>query len=157
MTERVLRLAVIMERALLANKWADHRWEAVGVLPEAGECGAAARRIVAEARSEQWLFPSQELRLYPDEAENYLLNLTAPEPRVFVMWRLEDDLARPCFLTLSYGEAARMLDAGEQVDGVAMPPEIHAWAGAFAREHYRPPEPRKGRRFASTRPQDGTP
>ena len=30
------------------------------------------------------------LDLHPSEAEGYFLNLSAPDPRVFVMWRLEE-------------------------------------------------------------------
>ena len=103
MTDRVIRLAVIMERALLANKWADERWEAIGVVPDASGEKATGRRIHDDGHCAQWLYPGLELQLYPDEAENYLLNVTAPEPRVFVMWRMEDELARPGVLTVSYG------------------------------------------------------
>ena len=39
-------------------------------------------------------------------------------------------------------EAARWLDSGEQVDGVAMPREIADWVGDFVNTHYKP-EPKK--------------
>jgi len=149
-------LAVIMERTVLASKWADHRWEAVGVLPDAGGEPAAPRRIFEDGGRTQWLFPGLELRLYGDEADNYLLNVGAPEPRVFVMWRLEEDdenaLARPEAVTVSYGEAARMMDSAEQVDGVPLPADLLGWIEDFARRHYRPPEKKhKGGRYASSK------
>jgi hypothetical protein len=43
---------------------------------------------------------------------------------------------------VSYNEAARMLDGGERVDAVPLPPGIRAWMEPFVAEHYRP-EPRK--------------
>lgn len=147
-----------MERRVVANKWISERWEAIGVIPERGPGGAAARRIRADDESEQWLFSGLRLELFREEAENYLLNVTAPEPRVFVMWRRdESELPRPVLVTVSYGAAAAMMDASEQVDGVRMPADIHDWVTRFARHHYRPPEKRKGGRFASQRADSGAP
>lgn len=143
-----ITLAVIMERKPVASKWADHRWEAVGVVPDP-EDGASGPRKIPGDGSERWLFPGLELRLYGDEAENYQLNIGAPEPRVFVMWRLEDELARPQIVTVSYGEAARMMDANEQVDGVPLPADLFGWIEDFARSHYRPPDTKR-RRYASS-------
>jgi hypothetical protein len=50
--------------------------------------------------------------------------------------------ARPLIVTLSYGEAARFLDAGEQVDAVPMPPQLLGALSSFVAANYRP-EPRK--------------
>lgn len=147
-----LQVAVIMERRTLANKWADCQWEAVGILPDASAETETVRKIVDTPERAQWLHGSLQIRLFTDEAENYLLNVTAPEPRVFIHWRMEDGLARPVAATVSYGEAARTMDAGESVDGVPMPAEMREWVEAFARHWYRPEDrPRKGGRFASVR------
>ncbi|GAB4181918.1 MAG: DUF3305 domain-containing protein [Rhodocyclaceae bacterium] len=151
MDESSVTMAVIMECVRLANKWADYRWEAIGVVPQPpGAAGGQPRKLVEERDRTQWLFPGFELRLRADEAEDYLLNVTAPEPRVFVVWRMDGELARPAWVTASYGSAARTVDAGEQVDGVAMPQVLREWVEAYARVHYRPPERTKGR-FAATR------
>jgi hypothetical protein len=151
MTQRdALDLAVIMERRMVANKWVAEHWEAIGVVPQRGAAGPP-RRIRAGPASEQWLHGGLRLELLRDEAENYLLNVTAPEPRVFVLWRRDEDAPpRPVLVTASYGAAAGLMDAGEQVDGVPMPPEIRDWVLAFAQHHYRPPEKRKGGRYASS-------
>lgn len=151
MNESGIRLAVIMERKILANKWADFQWEAIGVIPDAGQ-DAVPRRIYQDERREQWLHAGFALELYTDEAEFYFANITLPEPRVFVLWRIENELACPALVTASYGVAARMMDAGEQVDGVRMPEEIHGWVSDFVNRHYRPEEKKKkGGRYASTR------
>jgi hypothetical protein len=153
-TDREVFLSVIMERKMLVNKWADFQWEALGVLPPLANLNEP-RRIFADSTRTQWLFPALPLRLYADEAENYLANLHAPEPRVFITWRGDDvpegGLPQPALLTVSYGEAARMMDSGERVDGVPMPPELRAWVGEYAARHYRPPERKQGRGFASQR------
>lgn len=133
-------VAVIMEKLRLDNRWVSEKWEAIGVVPAFGaDPGASApRRIVAEADREQFLVGHFPLELFRDEVDNYHLNLTSPEPRVFVMWRLIEDFAQPMAATLSYGEAARWLDSGEQCDGVPMPPEIADWLGDFVNTHYKP-------------------
>jgi hypothetical protein len=149
-------IAVIMERRRLSNRWVEEAWEAVGVVPAfaadaqadaAGETGRPpARRIVADAERVQWLHAGFALELFRDEAENYFLNLSAPIPKVFVMWRREGGAALPHAVSVSYGEAARWLDSGEQVDGVAMAREIADWVGDFVNTHYRPAPRTKVRR-----------
>jgi hypothetical protein len=139
-------IAVIMERRRLDNRWADEAWQAVGVVPAFDETAPATRQLVAEADCEQFLVSGFALELFRDEADNYFLNLSAPVPKVFVMWRSEEGVARPALVTVSYGEAARLLDSGEQVDGVPMPREIADWVGDFVNQHYQPAPRKKVRR-----------
>ena len=49
-------------------------------------------------------------------------------------------------VTLSYNEAARMMDGGEQVDAVALPLPLHAMLVPFVEEHYKPEPKKKVRR-----------
>jgi hypothetical protein len=142
-----------MERRVLHNKWADHAWEAKALLPEASENPAETRVFAESAAATQWLFPPLELTLFTDEAENYLLNVTAQEPRIFVMWRADDEAdppVRPMQISASYGEAARWMDSGEKVDGLPMPVDVRDWVEDFARRFQKAPEPRRQKRFART-------
>ncbi|OFZ85879.1 MAG: hypothetical protein A2V78_02305 [Betaproteobacteria bacterium RBG_16_64_18] len=134
--------AVLMQWTRLNDRWQSEKWEAVGVT---GDEGAPPPPTLPgpvllhqDHASARWLHPGYALTLYRDEAEGYYLNLSAPQPFVFVTWRLEDGMARPTSLTLSYNEAARMMDAGEQVDGVPMPEPWRASLAAFVALHYRP-------------------
>jgi hypothetical protein len=136
-------VAVVMEHVRLRDRWETERWEAVGVIPFPPDSGE--RRLHTEEGREQFLFSGLEISLYRDECEGYLANLTGAHPKVFVAWRIEDGVARPWRVTVSYNEAARLMDGGEQVDGVPMPPEIAAWLGPYAEANYRPP-PEKIRR-----------
>jgi hypothetical protein len=147
---RSYALAVIMQRTVLANRWATEQWEAKGVVRDTGEAGAAPRVIVECENLMQMLFTGHRLRLSRDEAEGYYLNLTSPEPKVFILWRPEEGLARPERLTVSYGEGTRWADSGEQVDGVAIPEDLLPWMAQFVEAHYRP-EPPKKKRYASSR------
>ena len=60
----------------------------------------------------------------------------------FVIWRQEDGPPHPAGVTLSYNEAARMMDAQEHVDGVPLPSELHDWLAGYVMQHYKP-EPKK--------------
>ena len=144
------RLAVIMERVALENRWASESWETKGVVPDAFPDGSAERVIHQDERSTQILYPGWTLKLRPDEAEGYYLNITSPQPRVFVLRRMRDGIARPDLLTVSYYEGARWMDGGETVDGVALPQEMVPWLAEYVAVHYKP-EPKKKPRYARSR------
>jgi len=141
MSHPVFPIAVIMERRALANRWQSETWEAIGIIPDPGDAAAPRLLLQNEARA-QWLYGGFALKLYRDEAENYYLNLSAAQPCVFITWRMDDELAVPKFVTVSYGEAARFMDADERVDQVPMPQDMCDWLGEFVNAHYRP-EPKK--------------
>jgi hypothetical protein len=145
-------LAVVMERAMLADRWSSEIWEAKGVVRHIGAAGAAEQVIFRDERTTQFLFPGFELKLRRDEAEGYYLNITSPQPKVFVLWRKdeEDELARPRLLTVSFNEGARWMDGGATVDGVALPADLLAWIGEFVERNYEP-EPKKKGRWASNK------
>jgi len=137
-------VAVVFRHTPLANRWVSGRWEPVAVEPESSPAPAEAD---AAAPGTCWRFGGQSLELHRSEAEGYHLNLTAPDPKVFVMWRMAEPgvvpPVCPVIVTVSYNEAARMLDGGEQVDAVPLPAEIREWMTPFVTEHYRPEARRK--------------
>lgn len=143
-------VAVIMERMVLTNRWVSEQWEAKGVVHDISPPGTAEQVIVRTEQLTQILFPGHVIRLYRDEAEGYHMNITSPQPKVFVLWRMRDEIARPEMLTVSYNEGARWMDSDEHVDGVPLPPELLPWMGQFAELHYKP-EPRKPKRYASNK------
>ncbi len=136
-------LAVVMQWRRLHHPWVEGAWEAWSVLP--GERGETAPRILVEEPDlVQWLYPGFRLVLHRDESAGYHFNLTAQSPRVFVLWREDDERGVPVELTVSFDEASRWADGGHSIDGVAMPAQIFAWVGRFVEENYRPePEERQ--------------
>ena len=147
---RSYALAVIMQRTALNNRWATEQWEAKGIVRDTSPADTPPRVIVEGEGYTQMLFPGHCLHLARDEAEGYYLNLTSPEPKVFILWRPEDGVARPERITVSYGEGTRWADSGEQVDGVAIPSDLLPWMAAFVEQNYRP-EPPKKKRYASSK------
>jgi hypothetical protein len=144
-------VAVIMQRVPLTNRWSDERWEAIAV-ELAEESTDAPERIDDSDAGTRWRCPGHFVELHPAETEGYYLNASAAEPKVFVLWRLAEPgdavepRARPLIVTLSYGEAARFLDAGEQVDAVPIPPPLLAALSSFVAAHYRPETRKKAKR-----------
>lgn len=112
---------------------------------------AAPQVLADDGVTTQFLHSGLRLELHRDEAEGYHLNLSSGAPVWFVMWRIDESdasLARPEFVTLSYHEAGRLLDAQERVDNVPLPDEVAAWLQDYVHLHYRP-EPKKRKRPAS--------
>ena len=117
------------------------RWRLSAIVPavaaEEGSTGLSVGQADALA-----------IKLFPDEAEGYWLNVTTEAPAIFVHWR-EDALPggstepQALFVTLSYNEAARLLDAGEMVDTVPMPGELLAWLTEYVNLHYQPEQKKK--------------
>jgi hypothetical protein len=134
-------LAVIMQRRETRNRWESVQWQPWAVL-ESPEPAGPPRLLVQEGGLAQWLHPGFELLLHRDEAEGYYLNVSSGSPRVFVLWRIEEDMAVPLQVTASYDEGGRWLDGGHSVEGVPMPPEIFAWVGEWVEANYRP-QPKK--------------
>ena len=154
-----MRVAVVLERERAPNRWEDWRFRISDVVVDEGGFGDAPRQLRDDSRTALFLFPGFEVVLHADEAEGYHLNLSSGAPVWFVMWRIREgdpSAAEPAFVTLSYNEAARQLDAQERVDNVPLPPEVRDWLDAYTQAHYQP-EPKQRRRPASfQRPQDRT-
>jgi hypothetical protein len=145
-------VVVIMQRTPLVNRWVSERWEPVAVLPVSPDDVAAAVPVCIrdDATCAQWRFDGHEIELHRSESEGYHLNLVAPDPKIFVNWRMHDDPAVPpvfpVIVTVSYNEAARMMDGGERVDAVPLPEVVREWMVPFVTEHYKPEPKRKVRR-----------
>ena len=157
-TMKALRFPVdvLLERVPLRNRWVDALWRPVAVIPVdrplSEPDGVWTPHRECDGEAARWRFAGGDIELHPTEAEGYYLNLSSPEPVVFVLWRPHEDSSAdlapvfPVLVTVSYNEAARFLDAGERVDPVSMAPEIAQWIAPFVAEHYRPEPRRKERR-----------
>jgi hypothetical protein len=106
--------------------------------------------LIESDEDQRWLFGGFEVRLFSDEAEGYFLNVSAPAPCWFIMWRMEEvddvEIAVPKVVTLSYHEGARLMDGGEKVDTIPVSPEIVERMTAFVKTYYVPEQKRKRRK-----------
>lgn len=152
METEALMTGVVMQRRPLNNRWQPYQWRPMEIVVDPVLTHGAARCLLDDAGDTRWLFPGFDVKLFRDEAEGYFLNISSPAPCWFIMWRIEDldgePVAVPKFVTLSYNEAARLMDGGEQVDTLPAPADIVERLTAFVAEHYQP-EPKKKRRKPS--------
>jgi len=132
-----------MQRRPSRSRWESVVWEPWSVLESDAPAGEP-RLLVERDGMAQWLHPGLELFIHRDEIEGYYLNVSTGSPRVFVLWRMDEDAqcGLPVQVTASYEEAGRWMDGGHSVDSVAMPPGIFAWLGEYVEKNYRP-EPKK--------------
>lgn len=149
-------ISVVMERIAVNSRWQTEKWQLAGVLPDDG-CATEPRILMEREGLLHKLFPGFVLMVFRDEGEGYYLNITAPEPKVFVTWRTEEDGVSiyPHLVTLSYNEAARLMDAQEKVESVAMPADIFAALSTWVNENYQPPEKKQRIRPKSFESKDG--
>lgn len=152
MNNSTFPVSIVMQRRALESRWQSEVWEPLAVMPEAGE--GVPRVLVEEQGLVQWIYPGMQLGLRVADADGYFLNISTSEPCVFVLWRMEEDRAVPCHLTLSYSEASSWMDGGEQVDRVPMPREIYDWVSEFVQQHYRPQPKKKIRPQSFKSPKD---
>jgi len=136
-------LAVVMQCRPSRSRWESVVWEPWSVI-ESDEPAGEPRLLVEQDGMVQWLHPGFELFIHRDETEGYYLNVSTASPRIFVLWRMDEEAQRglPLQLTASYEEAGRWMDGGNAVDSVAMPLDIFAWVGDYVEKNYRP-EPKK--------------
>lgn len=149
-------VCVVMERIVVNNRWQSEKWQLAGVLPD--DASTSVPRILIEREGLlQKIHPGFSLVIYADEGEGYYLNITSPEPRVFVTWRMTEDESEavPHMATLSYNEAARWMDAQEKVDSVAIPEDIYAELVEWVQLNYQPPEKKQRIRPKSFESKDG--
>lgn len=152
-----LDVAVIMRKERITgamSRWQEWRWVLDDVVVNEPTFGATPRLLYKDESHERWLHPGYTVRLFRDDAEGYLLNITTESPCWFVLWRMHDPedgtepQARPEIVTLSYHDAGRWLDAQETVEQVPAPDQIVQWMSAFVDENYVP-EPKRRKRPAS--------
>ncbi|UFS55730.1 DUF3305 domain-containing protein [Comamonadaceae bacterium M7527] len=142
----ICNVQVCVSKIAQSHPWVPFRWQLSQVFSV-----APGTPLPASTEEHEWA--QTEVTLFEDEADGYYLNCTAPHPAWFVHYRLDDALgqdARPDirFVTLSYNEAGRILDAGETVENLPTDDATARWLADFAQQHFKS-EPRKRRRPAS--------
>ena len=138
-----VRVAVVMRRERIDNRWQPWRWVLADVVPQEDSFGTQPRMLLKEENEERWLHPGFKVELFPGDAEGYYLNVTTERPCFWVVWRMEEvaalaeePVAVPHIVTLSYHDAGRWLDAQETVEQVPASLEVAQWLQAFVDQHH---------------------
>jgi hypothetical protein len=131
------QIGVIVERRELDNKWVDHSWRPVQVLPGA-PASAPWTKLAEGAGWQRFYAGPAELALFRHETESYKYNLESRTPSVWVFLRRVQDERGIELLGASCdpGEAQAQNDTGDDiVDAVPMPEPILAWITDYVRRH----------------------
>jgi hypothetical protein len=142
-------LGVIIRRQPGRTRWASWAWQAVAVLPHAGQANWDV--ISDSSDATEYHASSPLLELHGADTEAYLHGLTAAEPAIYVVLRQElDNDQRPLevlLVTASPYEAQDYTDSGEElVEKVAMPSAVTGWIEAFVGIHHEHEAFKKRRR-----------
>lgn len=135
-----IKVGVVIAREDIDNKWEDHVWRPVGVLPGAPDVDDWTEL----RRGEGWVHYHAQtvpLELHRKETESYKFNLEGREPVLYVVLSDEDNESdfpyEVHLVTASPYEAADYLDSGEQiVEPVEMPESVFAFVSQFVDEHH---------------------
>ncbi len=130
-----LSLGVIIERRELDNPWQDHCWLPVAVIPGVSSPIGKWKKL---RHGEDWVHyhaGTLDLELFKKETDGYRVNLSQPQPRVFVVLRPDEEGDReflPFHITACPYEAEGYGESGDEiVEGVPMPDIVIAWIQAF--------------------------
>lgn len=138
-TELPFTLSVIMQRMPMNNRWQPFQWKPLEILADTPD--AKIHQLMNGDGEQRWLFPGFSATLHVDETPGYFLNLSSETPCWFVMWRMEEvdgvELAVPKSVSLSYDEAARQIDGGEQVDILPLSTDVAAWLAEYTQQYFR--------------------
>jgi len=131
-------VGVLVERRKSSNKWLDFTWRVVGVL--LGKPAAAAwTRLSGDDEATIFYAGSATIELHRSETANYLYNLQAARPLVWV--RLRPAPGNPPYsvaaVTADPSEGEAFTEAGDDlVDAVPMPDPVRAALEAIVAEHH---------------------
>lgn len=147
METEAISVGVIMQRTPLANRWQPFQWLPIEIVGAMGSPSGVPHCLRNDDADMRWLFSGIAVNLSSSEAEGYFLNISAPAPCWFIMWRTEEidgiEIAVPKSVTLSYNEAARQMDGGERVDTLPASAEVIELLTAFTHDYYHPEPKRK--------------
>jgi len=132
-----LELGIVVERRRLDNPWRDHEWRAVAA-------------IVGGPETEEWRLLDQgpdharyyagrlSLELYRKDTDGYRLNLSQPEPKLYVALRPDSGDRPQLFKVTASPHDAEVyeVDGERLIDAVPMPQDLQALLAGFVAEHH---------------------
>ena len=123
-----MEVGVVIERRESDNRWIDHTWQVVSLIPGAAEVDQKNEI----GRGQGWIqfhAATLPLELFRKETEGYKYNLSLNQPSVFVVLRDDDDDESdeviPFMATVCPYEAQDYMDSSEEtVQSVTMPDTV---------------------------------
>ena len=135
-----MEVGVVIERRESDNRWIDHTWQVVSLIPGAAEVDQKNEI----GRGQGWIqfhAATLPLELFRKETEGYKYNLSLNQPSVFVVLRDDDDDESdeviPFMATVCPYEAQDYMDSSEEtVQSVPMPDIVASWLAEFVETNH---------------------
>lgn len=124
------------------HRWAKASWSMLGVIPGLTE----AQLQAAQQQGELLFLNAVTLQLYPQFCQSYYLNLTAKQPKIYLVCREKTNELQPVVLTVDFDEAAAYMEAGELMFDAPLPVSLCIWLERFVLTHYQLEAPKKRQR-----------
>jgi uncharacterized protein DUF3305 len=131
-----VRLGVVFERRHIDHPWQEWRWRPVALIPGAEAAGEP--RLLCQGDGWAWFhLATLALELFPGETGDYRLNLSQPQPSVYVLWHADEEPPEPFHLTVCHSETQDYLDGGDvMAEGVPMPEPVQALLHAYVAAYH---------------------
>lgn len=146
-------LGVVLEKREVDNRWVDHVWQPIGVLPGAPEMDSKGewRCLWRGEGIEHWHAGTLRLELFEGETTGYKVNLANHAPHVYVVLmpgsEADEPELYPHVITVCPYEAEGYTEDSDQlVEGVPMPPEVAVWVKEFCDRFHKEVEFKKRKR-----------
>lgn len=146
-------VSVILERRPASvGAWVNHLWRTTGIVvgDRGNHSGPSQPELIHQQHGvQQFAVHGLHVNLHEDQCESYYHNLMTTTARAYVVATLiEADGERrpsPFLVSLSVDEAHAYLEGDDDIDAVAIPPELYRWAEGFVLAHYAPEKKTKRR------------
>jgi len=144
---------VLRRKRIERGRWEADSWSVATVESDRGQHRAQQRveEVPAVDQQQDYCWSGLGLELYRDERAAYRFNLSAAQPRLFVICTADEEregMMRPYLVSASQDAASSYMDGGdEDVFSVPMPNAVQCWIEAFIARHGEPDlELAKGKR-----------
>lgn len=145
-------VGIVLERRKSSNRWLDHVWSAISVVPDAPATDGW-QVLRSDGDRVQFHYAPLPLTLHRKLGEAYDANVETEAPAIWIL--LDDADTEPVpysvrGVTADPYEAQGMLDAGEGlIERVPMPEELVSWMVEYLKQMPDPEKFRKRKRTSS--------
>jgi hypothetical protein len=129
-------VAILAERRPGVTPWQAHVWRAAAVLEEAPPVPPWTR-LREEAGRELFFAGTARVKLHRTDTPNYRENLSAAEPRLWVLLREGQAGMELAAVTVDPGEAEIFTEGPHDIlEALPMPPNLRATLAAYVARHH---------------------
>lgn len=137
--ESLLVSLTLRVSAAAVGQWCTQRVEVVAIAKSAHDAASSAGEVLAQKDDAQVVcWHALPLTFWKEWAESMWANITAPQPKLFVVYRTEEGGTLLPLLTVAGDEAAGHSEVDATVLATPLPNWLAERVEAFVAVHYKP-------------------